>query len=158
VIRTPQGKVAIPQTFVQTRDLSGQVISRSINLNGYELPLSSQGLTALTNGQATGWLEIVRTDNGRLLVYSRTVTAGGQPVGILQVARPLADLDQALAMLRRYLTVGTVVSTITAFFVGWVLAGARSIGSHRSLGKSGRRVTSADEWTTTDRTTRSVRW
>ena len=124
VIRTPQGKVAIPQTFVQTRDLSGQVISRSINLNGYELPLSNQGLTALTNGPATGWLEIVRTDNGRLLVYSRTVTANGHPVGILQVARPLADLDQALAMLRRYLTVGTVVSTITAFFVGWVLAGA----------------------------------
>ena len=142
VIRTPQGKVAIPQTFVQTRDLSGQVISRSINLNGYELPLSSQGLTALRNGQASGWLELVRTENGRLLVYSRTVTANGQPVGILQVARPLADLDQALAMLRRYLTVGTVVSTITAFFAGWVLAGAslrpinRITQTAREIGKA----------------------
>lgn len=124
VIRTPQGKVAIPQTFVQTRDLSGQVVSRSINLGNYELPLSDKGLAALTSGEANGWLEIVRTETGRLLIYSRPVVANGQTVGILQVARSLADLDRTLTTLRQYLVVGTVVSTITAFFVGWVLAGA----------------------------------
>ena len=82
VIRTPQGKVAIPQTFVQTRDLSGQVVSRSINLGNYELPLSDKGLAALTSGEANGWLEIVRTETGRLLIYSRPVVANGQTVGI----------------------------------------------------------------------------
>ena len=147
VIRTPQGKVAIPQTFVQTRDLSGQVVSRSINLNGYELPLSAKGFAALRDGEANGWLEIVRTENGRLLIYSRAVISDGQPVGILQVARSLADLDQALATLRQYLVVGTLVSTVTAFFVGWVLAGAslrpinritqtaREIGRARDFGR-----------------------
>ncbi|MCM8746493.1 HAMP domain-containing histidine kinase [Thermomicrobium sp. CFH 73360] len=147
VIRTPQGKIAIPQTFVQTRDLSGQVVSRSINLNGYELPLSPKGFAALRDGEANGWLEIVRTENGRLLIYSRAVISNGQPVGILQVARSLADLDQALATLRQYLIVGTLVSTITAFFGGWVLAGAslrpinritqtaREIGRARDFGR-----------------------
>ncbi len=124
VIRTPQGKVAIPQTLVQTRDLTGHVVSRSINLGDYELPLSEKGLTALASGEANAWLEIVRTDTGRLLVYSRSVVANGQVVGILQVARSLADLDRTLAMLRQYLIVGSVLSTITAFFVGWALAGA----------------------------------
>jgi len=147
VIRTPQGKVAIPQTFVQTRDLSGQVVSRSINLNGYELPLSPKGFAALRDGEANGWLEIVRTENGRLLIYSRAVISNGQPVGILQVARSLADLDQALATLRQYLIVGTLVSTVTAFFGGWLLAGAslrpinritqtaREIGRARDFGR-----------------------
>lgn len=124
VIRTPEGKVTIPQTFVQTRDLNGRVVSRSINLGDFELPLSERGLTALTSREASGWLELVGTDSGRLLVYSRVVLSGGQPVGILQVARSLAALDQALATLRRYLIVGSAASTIIAFFIGWVLAGA----------------------------------
>lgn len=147
VIRTPEGKIAVPQTFVQTRDLSGQVVSRSINLNGYDLPISEKGFAALRTGEANGWLEIVRTESGRLLVYSRPVIANGQVIGILQVARSLADLDQALAMLRKYLTVGTLVATVSAFFIGWLLAGAslrpiaritqtaREIGQARDFGR-----------------------
>ncbi len=122
-------KFAAPETYIQTINHDGSIADRTSNLGDYVLPLSSGGLRACQGGQA--WTEVISTENGRLMVYSKPVASYGQVAGIVQVARSLADPDQSLATLRSILITGGVVVTITAFGVSWMLAGAALRPIHR---------------------------
>ncbi len=138
------GRFADPQTYVQTIHADGQVADRTPNLGEYVIPLSEAGRKACEQGQT--WSETVTTEAGRLLVYSRPVSAQGQ-AGILQIASSLVESDQSLSTLRNLLTSGTVLATLITFGLGWVLSGAalrpidrltqtaRSIGADRDFGR-----------------------
>ena len=111
-----------PQTYIQTVRADGQVADRTSNLGDFILPLSDDGWQTCKKGRA--WSEIVSTENGRLLVYSRPVGGPGQVAGVLQVARSLVEYDQSLNTLRGLLITGSVLATMTTFGLGWVFAGA----------------------------------
>jgi two-component system OmpR family sensor kinase len=123
VIDTPRGRIAVPETYVQVRTLDGEVTDKSPNLGDFTLPISDEGMQRLRTGEAKSWTEAVSTDDGRLLVYSKTFRFPGQPAGILQVARSLAEQDRALGALKWTLMVGTGLATVAAFGIGWGLAG-----------------------------------
>lgn len=136
-------RFASPQTYVQARAPDGTVLDRTPNLDTYELPLSSDGLSACRRGEA--WTEVAAVDDSRLLIYSKPVFDDNQLAGILQVARSLSDYDQTLLTLRSLLVASSLVVIVMAFGAGWVIAGAalrpihritdtaRAIGTHRDF-------------------------
>jgi len=123
----------------------GTVAEFPINDQEMTLPLDSAGLQALQQGQA--WSEIARVEGVRWLVYNQPVIRGGQVIGIVQVARSLADRDRSLEALAGTLAIGSLVTILAAFGIGWVLAGftlrpihritqtAQDIGAERDLSK-----------------------
>lgn len=128
-ISYPARKFAAPETYIQTIKPDGTLADRTTNLGEFVLPISGSGLRTCQAGRP--WSEVTSTESGRLLVYSKPVSEGGQVVGILQLARSLADLDQSLGTLSQILLVGSGVVTLSAFGVGWVLAGAALRPIHR---------------------------
>src|SRR5262245_25243550 len=141
----PAKRLAAPETYVQTRGFDGHIADRTANLGDAALPLADDGLRACQGGQA--WTEIVPTDHGRLLVYSKPVYSRNGTAGIVQVARSLAEHDQSLGTLGTILTIGSSLVTVAAFGIGWVLAGAalrpinrvtltaQAIGAERDFGR-----------------------
>jgi two-component system OmpR family sensor kinase len=115
-------RIAEPDTYMQTVDPTGAVVARTTNLGSFQLPIDANDLTTASNGQS--WMDIVNTDNGRLLVYNQPIMARGQFVGVIQLARSLAEQDDSLQTLRNALLIGSVFVVALAFIAGWVLSGA----------------------------------
>ncbi len=115
-------RIALPDTYLQTRTVDGQIVSRSSNLGDYQLPIDQARLAAAAGGQA--WTDIAVTENGRLFVFNLPVVVRGQFIGVVQFARSLAEQDEALETLRNTLIIGSLVVVGLAFIVGWVLSGA----------------------------------
>jgi two-component system, OmpR family, sensor kinase len=123
----------------------GTVAEFPINDQEMTLPLDSAGLQAVQHGQA--WSEIARVDGVRWLIYNQPVIHNGQVIGIVQVARSLADRDRSLEALAVTLSIGSLVTILGAFGIGWVLSGftlrpihritqtAQDIGAERDLSK-----------------------
>lgn len=145
-VERPERPFPAPETmFIQVLYPDGSLAGKTTNLGNYQLPLSAAGLQACQNGQE--WMEATSTESGRLLVYSRPVEIRGEYLGIVQVARSLADYDQSLGTLQRMLLIGGVAATCLAFVFGWLLAGtalrpihhitetAAAIGAERDFGK-----------------------
>ncbi len=146
---------AAPMTYFQVRAPDGSILNRSANLGSFDLPLSAEGLTAVQHGAA--WTEIAPADEDRLLVYSKPLVNDGQLMGIVQLARSLADYDQSLDTLRNMLIAGSLVAIVLAFGAGWVIAGAalrpihritdtaQAIGTHRDFERRVNYTGPADE-------------
>jgi signal transduction histidine kinase len=120
---------------LRTRDtvrllgIDGAPLGLALNEQGEDLPLSARGLEQLVRGRT--WTEIVPGEEGRWLVYNHPVEVEGQVVGIVQAARPLADRDRSLQALGMALILGSMLTTIVAFGVGWALAGVTLRPIHR---------------------------
>jgi two-component system, OmpR family, sensor kinase len=115
-------RIALPDTYLQTRTSAGQIIARSANLGDFQLPIDLARLAASADGQ--GWTDIATTENGRLFVFNQPVIVRGQLIGVVQFARSLAEQDESLETLRETLIIGSVFVVVLAFIVGWVLSGA----------------------------------
>jgi signal transduction histidine kinase len=151
----PAKKLAAPETYVQTRGLDGHIADRTANLGDASLPLAADGLRTCQGGKP--WVEIVPTEHGRLLVYSKPVYSRDHAGGIVQVGRSLAEHDQSLGTLRSILLAGSSVATVVAFGIGWLLAGialrpiqrvtltAQAIGAERDFGRRVAYVGPSDE-------------
>jgi signal transduction histidine kinase len=123
----------------------GTVAEFPINDQEMTLPLDSGGLWAIQHGEA--WTEIARVEGVRWLIYNQPVIRGGQVIGIVQVARSLADRDRSLEALAGTLLTGSLLTILAAFGIGWVLSGitlrpidrithtAQAIGAERDLSK-----------------------
>ncbi len=120
-LEMPRGKPMTPETLAQTRTTDGTIVDASDNLDDVELPLSAERLDDVLSGETS--TQTITIGGDRFLVYSKLVRERGEPTGILQVARSLAEADQTLATLRNSLLVGIVAVTMAAFGLGWVLAG-----------------------------------
>ncbi|HUT17880.1 MAG TPA: HAMP domain-containing sensor histidine kinase [Anaerolineae bacterium] len=110
-------------------DAEGTAFDLSGNQDSLDLPLSDEGLHHLQEGQA--WTEIASIDDERWLIYSQPVALGPEVVGIVQVARSLADRDRSLQGLRMTLILGSTLTTGVAFGIGWVLSGVTMQPIHR---------------------------
>ncbi len=141
----PRDRFMGGQNYVQTATLDGSIISRSNNLGSVTLPLSPTALDAVRHGRA--WFETSTVEGQGLAIYTAPAVGPGRQVGVLQVARSLAETEALQTGLRRLLIVGTLIATLLAFGIGWLLAGtalrpinritqtAAAIGAERDFGR-----------------------
>ncbi len=107
--------------LVQVVDTRGAVLDRSESLGrGVLPPLDAQTRRALVDSGA-GYTT-VRVAGGRVRVYVLALTLDGQPIGALEVARPLASLDSAQGRLLQALVVVDALLLLLAAGGGWALA------------------------------------
>jgi signal transduction histidine kinase len=111
---------------VHILDAEGDALPLPMNENSEPLPISNQGLDKIQEGAPL--MEVAQGEDARWLVYNLPVVAGpptGEKnvVGIVQLARPLADRDRSLRALGLTLVLGSVTTTVIAFGIGWFLAG-----------------------------------
>ncbi len=107
--------------IVRVLSAQGALVASPFGVQQDALPLSAEGLQALQ--ALRDWWEIGPGEEGRLLIYSRPVVSDGALVGIVQVARPLAERDRSLAGLGTTLIIAGVITTLAAFGAGWALSG-----------------------------------
>ncbi|HEY8597993.1 MAG TPA: HAMP domain-containing sensor histidine kinase [Thermomicrobiales bacterium] len=121
VAYTPAAKGATTP-YIETLDLSGKQLSRTVNENyeGIELlPLTGAELQQVRDGKALYTENTLGSD--RWLVYSKRAK-DTTPPGIVRVARPIQESVASLAALRRYLVIGGLIAVGLAFGVGFFLA------------------------------------
>lgn len=102
-------------------DPTGEPVPRANGERVEAIPISAEGLRALRAGE--GWIEIAQGEDSRWLTLSRPVLFDNASIGILQVARPLADRDRSMRSLGATLITGTAAATVVAFGAGWFLSG-----------------------------------
>lgn len=142
-IGLPSG--TLPGRWTQTRSLDGEVTGQTFDLSGVTLPLSDKGLAAVQAGE--GWFETATVQDEPLLIYSQRYTGFDGASGIVQVAFPIGQPQGYLTTLRLILVVGSGLAVLTAFVLGWALAGAalrpiqritqtaQAIGAERDFGR-----------------------
>lgn len=148
----PPGGVEASQAYLQIRDLAGSVEYQSpeLQLAHITLPLDPTArVRVLEVGSST--IATVSLGSQRLLLYSlRLLTHDGPgrrdqhgppgggvdaqpgqafprtptPIGVLQMARSLHDVDRTLATLQQVLLLGGGIVILVAFGAGWLLSGA----------------------------------
>jgi signal transduction histidine kinase len=153
----PTNTFAEPQTYLQTIKPNGLVTSRTTNLLEEKvfLPLSDEGYQAVFSGHP--WVEQSTVKDQPLLVHTSPVVIDNQIIGAVQIARSLEDYVKSQETLRRILVIGSVVVTVVAFGIGWVLAGfalqpidrithtAHQIGTERDFGRRVHYIGPSDE-------------
>lgn len=117
MLRLPRVGAFADDLFVQVVTPQGEVVARSANLEGAQLPFDPD--ERIDPGAVT------RVVNGtRLRLYNLPVWVEDRPVGTIQVARSLHRLDFTLLRLRVAIAGGTLVTlAVTALMAGW-LAGS----------------------------------
>ena len=118
-----------PRDIVRLLDAKGQPLDLTTNERVDSLPLSQRGLVQLQQGRPA--LEIATLEEERFLVYNEPVRSPNGLIGIVQVARSLADRDRSLRSLGLTLILGSAATTLIAFGVGWWLSGVTLRPIHR---------------------------
>ena len=132
--------------MVRVLGADGTTLEHPINDESVVLPLSDKGVQMIQQ-QVEPCVEIASIEGERWLIHSSPVLVDDQIVGIIQVARSLADRDRSLQALGGTLIVGSLLTTVIAFGIGWVLSEitlrpihritqtAQEIGAERDLSR-----------------------
>ena len=135
----------LPGRWTQIRNADGSVSARTADLADVTLPLSATGLSAAQRGSI--WVELAWLEDEPLLIYTRPVLNQERVARIIQVASPVGEREQSLQTFRLILGVASVLTSLIAFVIGWVLAGmalrpihqithtAQAIGAERNLSR-----------------------
>ncbi|VAW43231.1 Two-component system sensor histidine kinase [hydrothermal vent metagenome] len=110
-----------PEIYVQTRDVAGKIIDRSLNLGENNLPLALTERSALEPDSA--WTEIAIVAGERRLIYNQPILHDASKGSLLQISSSLTDRDRSLNNLSRVLVAGNFFVIVAAFGTGWLLAG-----------------------------------
>lgn len=115
--------------LVHIRDMEGKTVEHPINSQETALPLSAHGLEIVQNAQA--YIEIAQIEEEPWMVYNLPVLVEGRAIAVVQVARSLADRNRSLQALGGTLIVGSLLTALIAFGIGWVLSGVTLRPIHR---------------------------
>ncbi len=122
-------------------DAQGNVIG---GLGAYQaLPRSDQALAAARRGESVYTTVTNSAGNDSLRLYSAPIIENGQPVGALQVAQSLANIQATLAQLLRALLVGGVGLIALAAGGGYWLA-ARALAPIDRITQTARKISVRD--------------
>ncbi len=110
-------------------DTDGNLIANPTGNSEDALPLSTEGLAALQDGQV--WWEESAVDNIPLLIYSRPVVTNDGKMLIVQVAKQLTERNNTLKDLASTLVIAGVITTLAAFGIGWFISGITLRPIHR---------------------------
>lgn len=121
--RLPSINVFDSQYYIQILQLDGRAVQLSENLRGQRLPIPQDALTNVASGQVH-YYSLTTGSGARLRVISAPITLADRPVGLVQVAGSLANLDDALQGVRRALLLGSASALLLAAIGGNILARA----------------------------------
>ncbi|MBI3973820.1 MAG: HAMP domain-containing protein, partial [Chloroflexi bacterium] len=114
--------VAVGGALVQVVNREGTVRARSETLGHLVLPVSSEARAAALKRR--GYFELVQLDGADFRLYSSPLILAGEPIGVLQVARPIGPTEQTLALLRLVLLAGGAASIVVCALIGLLVARA----------------------------------
>jgi two-component system OmpR family sensor kinase len=121
---------ALPEREIaRVLDENGNLLASPFGEAQDALPLSAAGLTALQNEK--DWWESSTVSDEHMLIYSRPIVQGSEPLLIVQVARSLTERDRTLRSLATTLAGAGLLTILIAFGVGWVLSGLTLSPIHR---------------------------
>ena len=155
VLIPPPVTFSSADTFVQVVDSEGRIFGSSDNLDDTVLPITADDLATMSTGQDR-YAE-AKVEGEEVRVYSAPLLAGGEAIGVVQVARSLEPYKQGLAQLRLLAGVGLLIALVLSGVVVWLTAGAAlrplervietagAIGSSRDLDRRVDPPTSKDE-------------
>lgn len=107
--------------IVRILDLNGNQIANPLGGSDLHLPISGDGIQAVRNQQNLWQTSDVA--GTQILIFSRPVMFEGRMICILQIARSLTERNHMLQSLGSTLVITMVIAVLSAFGIGWVLAG-----------------------------------
>lgn len=117
VIKLPElGAFSSPSTYIQIADKNGTVLRRSPNLMGNSLPIDFETMKFIQAAQALQ--QTVDVGSVQMRLYSTPLVFGDNVIGILQVGKPLLEIEDTLRRVLLFLLTGTIISLILASLVG----------------------------------------
>lgn len=108
--------------IVRILDQSGVLVASPNGSHDEQLALSAKGLKVLQNNG--DWWEKSRYQDQSVLIYSHPLITNGTLTYIIQVARPLTERDRTLSSLAMTLFIGSLITILAAFGIGWLFSGA----------------------------------
>ncbi len=128
----PRAEMMMPATmpgrWTQMRGTDGAITRRTPDLGDTILPLSEAGWRVVKTGAP--WTEVATVEGEPLLIYSQLIGSSDR-AEIVQIAAPIVEREKALATLHTLLVVGNTLAILTAFVIGWAIAGAALEPIHR---------------------------
>ncbi|MDQ3702368.1 MAG: cell wall metabolism sensor histidine kinase WalK, partial [Chloroflexota bacterium] len=119
VSRPDVDAIATNGAVAQAVLLTGDVV-RSEVLGSRTLPISDEAIEAARGRQ---WLfETVEVPGATLRLYNMPLLLEGQPIGILQVARPIRETEAVLAIVRLVLASGASFSIVVSILLSLLVA------------------------------------
>jgi two-component system, OmpR family, sensor kinase len=122
-VNLPPIDVFASQNYIQIVDLDGHPVQLSENLRGQRLPAPAGFASDIQAGRAGGFTASL-SRGVRLRIYNMPIRLGSRVIGAIQVSQSLAALDDSLAIIRRLLLVGVLLSLFLASGGGFILARA----------------------------------
>src|SRR5947208_1626540 len=119
-IQVPDSEFRAPAIYSVIRDPQGQIVYRSDNLLGSDLPASEVALVSARNGVPA--FETVVQAGQAIRLYTAPILTTGRLIGFVQVGRNLADIDVALSHLRSRLLASAGLVLFVAAAGGLLLA------------------------------------
>jgi signal transduction histidine kinase len=117
------------ETYVQTRNLEGELLQADPDLAGLILPLNEENKQTLRQGKTC--FETASFNDEEFLIYNQPLAEPDSPPIIVQVAMSLVQRQRFLGDLRNILVTGSTVILIVVFGVSWLLAGLALRPIHR---------------------------
>jgi two-component system, OmpR family, sensor kinase len=122
ILRIPAAdSLAGSDMLVQVTGTDGQIVTKSDNLGTYQLPLGQDVLNTADGGQSEYQTLVV--GDQRLRLYNAPLLVNGRTALIIQVARVLKPVEDAVDGLRLVLAVGSLLAIIAALGLGWLTSG-----------------------------------
>lgn len=106
--------------IMRVLDANGNLVAGPFGSDESALPVSAEGLQTLQNQQV--WWESITLNGEHLLVYNRPLVSDGKVAFIIQAARSLTERDRSLTSLGLTLMIASLVTTLVAFGIGWLMA------------------------------------
>lgn len=106
--------------IMRVLDANGNLVAGPFGSDESALPVSAEGLQTLQMQQV--WWESITLNGEHLLVYNRPLVADGKVAFIIQAARSLTERDRSLTSLGLTLMIASLVTTLVAFGIGWLMA------------------------------------
>jgi len=128
--------------YVEIMAADGRVVTQSANLGARHIPVSQAVFDRALRGYAI--FHTTTVDSTRLRVHTAPITIGGQIIGVVQVARSLADVDVALRNVRTLLIGGIGAVVLLAALVGAFLARA-ALRPIDEITRTAREISEADD-------------
>jgi len=132
---------ASADTFVQVSYLDGEIVGASDNLGEAVLAITPDDVVAVRGG--AGRYREGELQDERVRVHAAPLSVQGRTVGVIQVARSLRSIDQALDQLRLFAGAGLLIAMGLSGLVVWLTAAAalqpleRVIETAEAIGSSG---------------------